>query len=876
MRQLLEIMDRLEAEHQNDMPQEMIAALRQRLADVSPDLHVWKAAVELAGMPESTDGADVTPNRIEIMKKVAAVLLETDDLYWLQRMEWCSTPEDYRRLFRLIGIPNELWRNSAWLNARSKLPPEQGGIGRTLQQLSKAIRTKFKTHPQFVAWMDGKEAPDGPWRERVAACLTPEDFLTLFTDLGVPGDNWKNSAWLQEKAPLPPEEGGLGKRLQMLTRAIREDERFGSYQQFVAWMEGKEKPEPSMKEKIASLLTPDDFLRYFAELGIPGDKWRTVQWMERTSSLPPEKGGIGKPLVSVSCWIRADPRFKAYRVFNAWMDGKAREPEPYTRRVKACTTREEFLRLFADLEIPGEKWREAEWLYMKAKLPAAEGGIDRNLSGLVVAIRYDDRFKSYPHFIAWMDGRDEVILTWPEEVAECRTPDDFRALFGRLGVDEEVWRKTIWNVDTNLGVTRKGQAKLVSGLPQAIGADSRWKSYRRFVAWMDGKDEPDPSLATQVQACVTPEDFLRLFESLGIPTDAWRSSAWLTRTARLPHEEGGIALNLATLYNYIKGDERFESYPHFVAWMDGLDQPTLTFWDKVDNCKTPDDFLALFAEIGMPDGVWHQSRWWAETSKLPVEEGGVNKGYAGFPGNVARDERFGSFSKWVAWMQGKDRPDPDMVERVSSCKTREDFLAFFAELGIPNERWRSSSWLQVQADLPPEQGGVGRSFKGLYRAIRLDERFGAHPQFVAWMDGKEEPDAKWPQIVAACQTPDEFRSLFAGLDIPGECWRNSNWLQQLSKLPIEEGGISKGMAALAQAIRHDKRFSGHRLFVAWMDGWPFEGITSPEQASTLLQIEAFRLGVDAAFLLDPKQIGAYLDKSPLLEKIIAYFEQSHE
>ena len=88
------------------------------------------------------------------------------------------------------------------------------------------------------------------WRERVSACENPEEFQTMFRELGIPGEEWKSSHWLQKKAKLPKEDGGIGISLVALVHAIQKDKRFGGYPQFVAWMEGKEEVEQSWAETV--------------------------------------------------------------------------------------------------------------------------------------------------------------------------------------------------------------------------------------------------------------------------------------------------------------------------------------------------------------------------------------------------------------------------------------------------------------------------------------------------------------------------------------------------------------------------------------------------------------------------------------------------
>ena len=64
-------------------------------------------------------------------------------------------------------------------------------------------------------------------------------------------------------------------------------------------------------------------------------------------------------------------------------------------------------------------------------------------------------------------------------------------------------------------------------------------------------------------------------------------------------------------------------------------------------------------------------------------------------------------------MEGKEEAEQRWPKRVQRCVTREDFLKLFAELGIPGEEWKSSSWISKQAKLSKEEGGIGATLAGV-------------------------------------------------------------------------------------------------------------------------------------------------------------------
>lgn len=72
--------------------------------------------------------------------------------YGLEELE---TPDDYRRLFLSLDIPNEKWRSSYWLHSIAKLSKNRDGIGKDLRDLVEGITDTFGTFTLFLDWMDG-------------------------------------------------------------------------------------------------------------------------------------------------------------------------------------------------------------------------------------------------------------------------------------------------------------------------------------------------------------------------------------------------------------------------------------------------------------------------------------------------------------------------------------------------------------------------------------------------------------------------------------------------------------------------------------------------------------------------------------------------
>ena len=242
---------------------------------------------------------------------------------WAEKVDSFDSPEDFLQLFAEIGIPGDKWKSCAWLQRTSKLPVDQGGLGECLVGLENALCRRFKGFPGFIAWMKGRDVPENTWAEKVKNSTTTEDFLRIFREIGIPDNKWRNCEWLESKAKLPKEQGGIGYTLTGLSAVIRS--KFGGHPQFVAWMDGKEKPDNNWIEKVNSCLIPSDFLKLFQETGIPGEKWKSCGWLLKKSRLPIGEGGIGRSLSGLYVSIRK--RFGGHPQFVAWMEGRTVEPK---------------------------------------------------------------------------------------------------------------------------------------------------------------------------------------------------------------------------------------------------------------------------------------------------------------------------------------------------------------------------------------------------------------------------------------------------------------------------------------------------------------------------------------------------------------------
>ncbi len=546
----------------NDELMDHVEQIRTELLQLESRNEVWRT------LCLSFNGETMGGDRLRAARVIADVLYESDGLFWRDRINWCESRDDYRKLFAVLGIEGDKWQNTSWLVHTAKLSPEEGGIGKHLEALLSQLRKRssLATFKNFRAWMN-EEEPELTWTEKVEACKTPEDFMQFFRGLGIQKDEWKNTFWLRKKASLPKEEGGVGLKLGGLPRTICKVKGFKGYKHFVAWVEGKEEADMSWAEKVASCKTPQDFLTMFTQVGIPGDKWKTPAWLNITSRKPEQEGGVGKFYCGVYDGVRKDDRWPSYKHFVAWMEGKDSPESSLKEQILALERPEEFYAFFASLNVPGERWRQSNWWITNSKLPQKEGGAGRQLSGIRDIII--KRFGSYAKFVAWMDGKEEPDESMRSRVEACSTPEHFLHLFRELGIPGEKWKEWYWIADeSKKPVVQGGVGRTLYGLLDPI--KEQFGTFRQFVAWMEGKERPDPTWKERVEACSTPEEFYALFSDLGIPGERWKSSVWLGRDAKKSLDEGGIEQDLSGFLSAISNDSRFKSsFVVFKAWING-------------------------------------------------------------------------------------------------------------------------------------------------------------------------------------------------------------------------------------------------------------------------------------------------------------------
>jgi len=334
----------------------------------------------------------------------------------------------------------------------------------------------------------------------------------------------------------------------------------------------------------------------------------------------------------------------------------------WRQRIEWCQTPEEFQSLFQSIGIGNEQWRSSEWLSRKAKLAADEGGIGIQLAGLSCALR--KRFGGHKEFVAWMDGMSEPERNFKEIVQFWKNPNDALLYFHSIGLDGDEWRNSGWLVkNAQLDTAAGGIGVSLSGLVQAIR--KRFGGYRKFVAWMDGKEKVERSIYEIVNAWRNPEDADSYLRLIGLNDRQWNSSDWLSSKAKLEPKEGGIGSNLKPLARAIA--KKFGRHKEFVAWMDGKSQADQTNLEIVESWQQPEDAESFFSEIGVPHEKWRSSWWLQKIAKLPLSSGGIEKNLLALSQKIRK--RFGGHREFVAWVDGAI-----LVDKIETVRQAQDIV----------------------------------------------------------------------------------------------------------------------------------------------------------------------------------------------------------
>ncbi|MBP9773060.1 MAG: hypothetical protein KBD00_00335 [Candidatus Peribacteraceae bacterium] len=153
--------------------------------------------------------------------------------------------------------------------------------------------------------------------------------------------------------------------------------------------------------------------------------------------------------------------------------------------LKKCNSPRDYVAFFDDIGVPDTKWRNYDWMMYRARLPKAEGGIDRDLSIIVKTIRQDERFSPYSSFLHWMDTAKIPQKYIRKKVKLLKTPEDFLEWFRDLEIPDNAWRNASWWLEkAKLPKDQGGVGEDLASQYRAIVL--RFKSFPFFVASIDG------------------------------------------------------------------------------------------------------------------------------------------------------------------------------------------------------------------------------------------------------------------------------------------------------------------------------------------------------------------------------------------------------
>lgn len=458
----------------------------------------------------------------------------------------------------------------------------------------------------------------------------------------------------------------------------------------------------------------------------------------RVDDSPKVEGG-GELVREVSKKISNVVRSKIQKLLRSRID----DGISWKKIVESLEAKEDFVELFRQLEIPGELWRSSAWLQKNGF------GTLRN------EIIFNERFGSWINFLSFVGPPsemkiDETILqkNCSQQVAACKNPDDFRALFRLHGIQkEDDWRSAGW-------LARNGYQALYV----AIKKDPRfglWTVFLEFMGPLAERQINDQllllSCPKQVAACKTPDEFRALFALHGVSEEVWTIGKSLVKIPIL-----------SSFYGVIQKDERFGSKQSFLRFMGistedlDVDAELLQHSQPIQiaSCKTPEDFLKLFLLIGMPDGEWKSSSWLQEN------------GFAGYYSAIKKDKRFGS---WEAFLEFMDSHEVEQEFEKLSKLGLEEAAAFFRD-----DPWKFKEYIQfAHPELSEDE--VDRLTMRSFRGMRMGSLEKNEEKYLKWdmelssMNLAEEPPevTTEPTIVLSGTAASNVTHIF----IAGACTR---------------------------------------------------------------------------------------------------------
>lgn len=252
----------------------------------------------------------------------------------------------------------------------------------------------------------------------------------------------------------------------LIHKAILQDPRFcGSFKQFKSWLELN--TESALI--VSSWKDPLEATQWAAEYGISKADMCSPQALS-------ERG-----LWSILEGVLTDPRFGGdFAIFRAWL-GVSEEHAQVQRKgtfsdlIRNWRAPEDAISWATTKGISVADLGRRSWLIQVSKLPAAEGGIDESLEGLVEAILADPRFGGdFAAFRRWIG-----ITNLSATVRSWKTPRDARAWARARGIS---WEAVLAGVRNS---RRTSTGTVNRELVKAITSDQRFLGdLKRFIRWL--------------------------------------------------------------------------------------------------------------------------------------------------------------------------------------------------------------------------------------------------------------------------------------------------------------------------------------------------------------------------------------------------------
>lgn len=398
------------------------------------------------------------------------------------------------------------------------------------------------------------------WRERVAK-KNPQELKELFAKIGIPGDQWQYSSWLQNN-------GYPG--LYVALRELFND----SWTTFLKYM-GIEKEDP-WTEKVKDK-SPEELLILFKESGIPDDKWQNSEWL-RSHGFQQLYRAL-REQCSNSWDVFLD--YMGIEKKQPWTEkGKGRslhevkvpleEKIPRGRTVTWTEivkdkSADQLRMLFVEADIPGEEWSNTHWL------------CENGYNGLCKALhtRFDGSWMNFLDFMGISPRRAHPGRGWPSRVKD-KSPDELRIMLREIGIPGEEWWSSEW-------LRENGFQQVYRALRDRF--EGSWDTFLAFMS-------VEKNLVARVNGKSAAE-LLSLFAEMGIPGNEWQSSHWLQANG-FP----GLYAVLVRRFN--------NSWDEFLSFMGILKE---TPWTERVRDKSSDELLALFNEVGIPNQEWRNATW---------------------------------------------------------------------------------------------------------------------------------------------------------------------------------------------------------------------------------------------------------------------------